>query len=87
MSGIAIVVYLLAIGIPVHLLHHFHTQAWYWHALALAAALGIGLIPPLPGWQGAGADLVCGFSCVFLLIWGLGGLVLGLGHAHREKHA
>jgi hypothetical protein len=51
MSGIAILVYLLAIGIPVYLLHHFHPQAWYWHLLAILGALGIGLIPTPPAWK------------------------------------
>jgi hypothetical protein len=31
----AVLVYLFAIGIPVYLLHHFHSQAPHWHVLAL----------------------------------------------------
>jgi len=32
MSSIAVLVYLLAIGIAAYLMHHFQLQAWYWHA-------------------------------------------------------
>ena len=85
MSSIAVLVYLLAIGIPAYLLHHFQFQAWYWHALAIAAALGIGLIPTPPEWKTTGSDLVFGFVIVFLLVWGIGGFVLW--RPHREKHA
>lgn len=38
MTLLVILVYLLAIGIPVYLLYRFHSQAWYWRALAIAAA-------------------------------------------------
>ena len=27
---LAVLVYLLAMGIPIYLLHRFHPQAWYW---------------------------------------------------------
>lgn len=85
MSGIAILVYVLAFGIPVYLLRHFHSQAWYWHVLSVAAALGIGMIPAPPSWQTVGADLAFGFACVGLLVWGIGGLLPSL--PRREKHA
>ena len=85
MSSMAVLVYFLAIGISVYLLHHFYSQAWYWHALAIVGAMGIGLIPIPPQWQRPGLDLVFGFVIVLLLVWGLGGLVLW--RPHREKHA
>jgi hypothetical protein len=85
MSGMAILVYLLAIGIPVYLLHRFHPQAWYWHLLAISGALGIGLIPTPPAWKTTASDLILGFVIALLLVWGLGGLLLW--RPHREKHA
>ena len=30
---LAVLVYLLAMGIPIYLLYRFHSQAWYWHTL------------------------------------------------------
>jgi hypothetical protein len=81
----AFLVYLLAIGIPLYFLYRFHSQAWYWHVLALLAALAIGLIPTPPEWKTALLDLVFGSTMVLLLIWGIGGLVTP--RVHREKHA
>jgi len=83
MSNIAILVYLLAIGIPVYLLHHFHSQAWYWHVLAILGALGIGMVPTPPAWKTAASDLIFGFVIGLMLVWGIGGLVLW--RPHREK--
>jgi hypothetical protein len=85
MFGMAVLIYLFAIGISVHLLRHFHSQAWYWHVPAILAALGIGLVPTPPAWKIVGCDLVFGFVFVLLLVWGLGGLILW--RPHREKHA
>lgn len=85
MSSMAVLVYVLAIGVPVYVLHHFHSQAWYWHVLATLAALGIGLVPTPPEWKTTGFDMVFGFMIVVLLVWGLGGLILS--RPHREKHA
>ena len=85
MSSMAVLVYLLAIGIPVCLLHHFHSQAWYWHVLAVLGGLGIGLVPTPPEWKTAVFDMAFGFVMVLLLVWGLGGLMLW--RSHHEKHA
>jgi hypothetical protein len=85
MSSIAILVYLLAIGISVYLLHHFHSRAWYWHLLAILGALGIGLIPTPQAWKTTAFDLIFGFVIALLLVWGLGGLLVW--RPHRERHA
>ena len=85
MSGMTILVGLLAIGIPVYLLHHFHPQAWNWHPLATLGALGIGLIPTPPAWKTTASDLVFGLVIALLLVWGFGGLLPWW--PHREKHA
>jgi hypothetical protein len=82
---LAVLVYLLAIGIPVFLLYHFRSQAWYWHVLAILAALGLGFVPTPVEWKNAGVDAAFGFLFVLLLVWGVGGLIVF--RPHQEKHA
>jgi hypothetical protein len=77
MFGIAVLSYFLAVAIPVYLLRHFHSQSWYWHVLAALAAVGIGFMPAPAAWNTPGSDLIFGFAFVLLLVWGVGGLVLG----------
>ena len=85
---LAVLVYLLAIAIPIYLLYRFGSESWYWHALSIAAALALGIVPTPPGWKGAGVDLLFGFALTLLLLWGVGGLVVFRPHVHtREKHA
>ncbi len=82
---LAILVYLAALAIPSMLLYRFHSQAWYWHVLAIAAGIALGFVPIPPDLQRRGFDLLFGFTLVILLFWGIGGLLLP--HRHREKHA
>ena len=86
---LAVLIYLLAMGIPIYLLYRFHSQAWYWHTLALLAAIGLGFIPLPSGLQKPAFDLFFGFTFIVLTIWGAGGLILFRTHheKHREKHA
>ena len=84
---LAVLVYLLAMGLPVLLLHHFHAQHWFWHAIAVAAAIGLGFVPIPPDLQRPGFDLVFGFVFIALMVWGAGGLILYHTHEHRERHA
>jgi hypothetical protein len=82
----AVLVYLLAMGIPLLLLYRFHPVAWYWHSLAVVAAMTLGFIPMPSQMQNPVFDLAFGFVFIALLIWGVCGLLLF--HAHRdEKHA
>lgn len=85
-SMLAILVYLAAIAVPIYLLHHFGSFGWYWHALSIAAALAVGLVPTPPEWKGAGIDLVFGFALTFLLLWGAGGLVVYRPHLHAHPN-
>jgi hypothetical protein len=82
---LAVLIYLLAIGIPISLLYRFHPQSWYWHLLAIVAAFGLGMVPTPATWKTVGFDLAIGFVFVLLLVWGVGGLVLF--RSHRPKHA
>ena len=85
----AVLVYLLAMGIPIFLLYRFHSQAWYWHTLSVLAAVGLGFIPIPIGLQKPEFDLLFGFTFIALMIWGAGGLVLFRPHhhTHHQKHA
>ena len=86
MSGmLAVLVYTLAVALPLFLLYQFHSCAWYWHSLAILAAIGLGLVPIPPALQGPVFDLVFGFVFTTLLVWGVCGLLLA--HTHHEKHA
>jgi hypothetical protein len=84
---LAVLVYLAAIGLPLYLLYRFHSQHWSWHVLAIAAAIGLGLVPIPPGLQKPGFDLMFGSLFAALLVWGAGGLILYNTHGHHEKHA
>lgn len=67
--------YLIAAGLALLLLLVLRARRWYWHAISALLGLTAGLAPP-PG--GSGGDLfylVAGTACVFLLLWGLGGLL------------
>ena len=85
---LAVLVYVVAIALPIGLLYRFHSQRWFWHAAAIAAALAIGLVSTPPEWKGAAFDLAFGFVFVVLMVWGIGGFIamLAMPH-HRETHA
>jgi hypothetical protein len=80
---LVVLAYLAAIGIPAALLYYLHAQAWYWHVLALAAALGMGFMPLPAIWDSALMNLAFGFVFTVLTIWGIGGLVLFHWHHHH----
>jgi hypothetical protein len=85
---LAILVYLIAIGIPTGLLYRFGTRSWYWHFLSFAAAVGLGFIPIPAAFHGPGCDLVFGSVFIVLAVWGAGGLIFypSRRHDHR-RHA
>ena len=91
MFGIAaVLVYLLAMAIPIGLLYRFHSQAWYWHTLSVLAAVALGFIPIPVTLQKPEFDMLFGFTFIMLMIWGAGGLILYRPHhhtPHHEKHA
>ena len=88
MSGIvAVLVYLVAMGLPIFLLYRFGTQSWYWHVLAIVTSVALGFVPVPDGLQKPGFDLLFGSLFIVLMIWGAGGLILYRKHEHHEKHA
>ena len=86
---LAVLVYLVAMGIPIYLLYRFHTHAWYWHLLCVLGAVGMGFIPIPVSLQKPEFDLLFGFVFITLMIWGAGGLILPrtTHHHHHERHA
>jgi hypothetical protein len=77
--------YGFSLVLAVVLLRFFHACTWYWHVLSLALAVGLGLMPAQAAWQGPAYDLTVGMLFVFLLVWGIGGLLMF--QTHHEKHA
>lgn len=77
--------YGISLGLAVFLLYFFHARSWYWHMLSVLLALGLGLVPPVQNWQGPAYDLILGSIFVFLLIWGIGGMLMF--KTHHERHA
>ncbi|MGE5645017.1 MAG: hypothetical protein ACM336_04415 [Acidobacteriota bacterium] len=79
-------VYGSCLALAVALLYFFHAR-WYWHALSLAASLGVGLTPLPAEWKIP--DLLVGAVFVFLFVWGLGLPLFRLREAreHTPHHA
>ena len=65
----------VALALPIYLLYQFRSQAWYWHVLAVIVALVIGLMPGTALLESLGGSMLYGFVFVFLMIWGIGGLI------------
>ncbi len=84
-SLLAILLYVVAMAVPIYLLYRFRSQAWYWHALATIVGLGVGLMPGTALLQTTVGTLVYGVAFIFLMIWGIGGLILY--RPHHQKHA
>jgi hypothetical protein len=84
-AALAVLVYVAAMAVPAWLLYYFGSRAWYWHALAIAAGMVLGLIPSSPTLGNPTGELLTGFVFVFLMVWGIGGLLMV--RPHHEKHA
>ncbi len=81
-----VVVFLVAICLPLFLLKRFHPAAWPLHLLAIAAGAGIGFIPGTPFLNSDAGTYLVGFSIGFLVIWGVFGL-FGFGRPRAERLA
>ena len=79
-------VYGAAAAFAIILLYRFETRAWYLHMLSLALAFVIGYVPTPQALDNPTATVLTGFVIIFLLFWGLGGLLLAMA-PHRHKHA
>lgn len=79
--------YLLAFLVAVLALYLFGKARWYWHALSFAVAIGIGLMPPLPWWDGPGYDMAIGSAFIALITWGVGEPIYDALHMpHHVRH-
>jgi hypothetical protein len=65
----------VVLALPIYLLYQFRSQAWYWHLLAVIVALVIGLMPGTTLLETLGGSMLYGFVFVFLMLWGIGGLI------------
>jgi hypothetical protein len=86
-STLVAVSYGLAVVFALLLLHFFHMRHWYWHALSIAAAIGLGIVRIPEKWSGPAFDLAMGFLFVFLAIWGLAAPFFRKPHGQLHKHA
>ena len=83
-TTLAVLVYLTAFCVPLLLVYCFQTR-WYWHAQSLVAAIALGFVRTPAEWKTPAFDLCFGALFVFLMVWGLAGLLRP--RHHREKHA
>lgn len=79
--------YGLALAAALLLLYRFKALAWYWHVISLAAAVSLGFVPPPQGWSGPTFDLLFGVLFCFLMVWGLGGVLMFRTHHPKHTHA
>ena len=87
-SVLAILIYAAAIAVPAWLLYHFGSGGWYWHVLAVLAAVALGLVPLPAALDRPLYELMVGFVFVFLMVWGLGGMfAIRLHHAKHAKNS
>ncbi len=77
-------VYGASILIAALFLYLFRERRWYWHVLALVAALVVGFIPTPEPLQTQAGTVVVGGVFLFLLVWGVGGPIAHSTHRHRH---
>ncbi|HEY3442691.1 MAG TPA: hypothetical protein VGK29_18160 [Paludibaculum sp.] len=76
--------YTAAFAAAIFLLWRFSNIKWYWHLLAVVAAIGLGLMPPLPVPITAVYDMIIGVVFLLLVVWGIGEPVFKVFHIHRH---
>jgi len=81
-----LLIYGSAVALAAAALYVFGSRRWYWHALSVIAAVGLGLAPAPPEtWRGQTYDVILGFFFVLMVVWGLGGSLPI--KTHRTRHA
>jgi hypothetical protein len=83
-SLLATLLYLAAVLVPIHLLRRYGAVSWYWHALAIAGAVGVGMAPGTTLLNSVAGTYLYGFAFVFLGVWGAGGLLFR--RTRRSRH-
>jgi hypothetical protein len=84
-NNIVLLSYALAFLFAVSALYWFGKARWYWHALSFGAAIGLGLMPPLPWWSGPGYDMAIGSAFIALLVWGVGEPIYDAMHLPHHR--
>lgn len=84
--SIVLFVYAIAFALAAFLLYWFGHAQWYWHGLAVAVSMVLGLMPPLA--RGPVYDMMVGSLFLLAFIWGAGGAFVQEGHRpHIHHHA
>ena len=83
-SSMVALTYGAAFAVAIFLLWRFSNIKWYWHVLAVVAAIGLGLMPPLKVDSAAMYDMVIGVVFLVLVVWGIGEPVFKIFHIHRH---
>jgi len=89
-TAIVFAVYGCATFLALFLLYQFRATHWYLHALSLAIALVIGLMPIPAAWHVPVIELMFGAAFLLLFLWGIcAPLFPGHNHHHgsRAHHA
>ncbi|MGA3098209.1 MAG: hypothetical protein ABSF25_17280 [Bryobacteraceae bacterium] len=73
---LAMLLGLAALLLPLYLIKRYGPAIWPLHVLAVAAAMVVGLAPATALLRSAAGSHIYGFTFVFLMTWGLGGLIL-----------
>ncbi len=81
------VAYILAAVAALVILLGLGPKAWYFHVIGLMAGLLAGLLPSPLGPAGNVFYLVTGTACIFLLVWGGGGIVFRRRHRKQLRPA
>lgn len=83
-NAVVVISYLVSMSVALFLLWRFSHIRWYWHVLAVAVALGLGLMPPLAQEAGRNYDVTLGSAFLFLLVWGAGEPLFKVLHLPRH---
>jgi hypothetical protein len=84
-TGVVFMIYGAAFALGLAMTWWFRPVRWYWHLLSIAAAIGIGLMPPVDNLKGPLWDMTTGAMFVFLITWGVSELLLKVMHAHHHQ--
>lgn len=84
-SSFVLLIYAAIFIAAVFLLWRFSHIRWYWHVAALLCAIGLGLVPLRPNWDGATMDMTFGAVFLFLFVWGCGEPVFRVLHLPRHN--
>jgi hypothetical protein len=89
-DALVVAAYGCAAVLAAGVLYYFGPARWYWHLLAVALAIGLGLVRFPEGWNTPYHDLAVGAVFLFLFLWGVLAPLFAHHrghHHHRPRHA